>query len=191
MDWHTISMVSAEGGTPEALIQTGDDAVAPDWSPDGRSIYFNFYPSPDQPLPGVRVLDLASRKISVMPGAGKFYVPSWSADGKYMVAIAENPSRMMLYSAETKEWRELKRFDTPWGYWVWSRDSKSLFVAMVQGQNGIYRLTVPEGKWEKMSGLEGLNLRSPDAFVSLTPDGQPAIMSRTGGTQIYALEWKE
>jgi hypothetical protein len=28
-----------------------------------------------------------------------------------------------------------------------------------------------------------------DSFMSLTPDGQPAIMSRTGVGQIYSLRW--
>jgi hypothetical protein len=64
-------------------------------------------------------------------------------------------------------------------------------MALVQGQDGIYRLTVPEGKWEKLSGLEGIKVSVSDSFLSLTPDGQPAIMNRTGGTQIYGLRWKE
>jgi serine/threonine protein kinase len=49
----------------------------------------------------------------------------------------------------------------------------------------------PQGQWEKVSGLEGVNdPRVLDAFMSLTPDGQPAIMSRTGVAQIYLLRWK-
>jgi WD40-like Beta Propeller Repeat len=190
VDWRDISMVSADGGTPEPLIHTGDDAVAPDWSPDGKSIYFNFFPTPNQPLKGIRILDLATRTISMMPGGETFYVPIWSPDGKYLVAILPNPSRMMLYTAETKTWKELKLFDAPWGYWIWSNDSKSLVIAAVQGKNGIYRLTVPDAAWEKVSGLEGVNAHPVDALLSLTPDGQPAIMNRTGVTQIYSLHWK-
>jgi hypothetical protein len=51
-------------------------------------------------------------------------------------------------------------------------------------------LTVPEGKWEKMGGMERIDTRALDSFVSLTADGQPAIMSHTGVAQIYALHWK-
>jgi hypothetical protein len=125
-----------------------------------------------------------------MPGTEGYYVPSWSPDGKYLVAIAQNPSRMMLYTAATKTWRELKRFDVPWGYWIWSRDSKSFYMALVDDQKGMYRLTVPEGKWEKMGGMERIDTRTLDSFVSLTADGEPAIMSHTGVAQIYALHWK-
>ena len=42
---------------------------------------------------------------------------------------------------------------------------------MVQGNNGIYRLSVPQGKWELLTGLEGVNdPQSFDSFMSLTPD---------------------
>jgi hypothetical protein len=58
------------------------------------------------------------------------------------------------------------------------------------GNNAIYRLTVPEVQWEHLSGLEGVNdPQSLDSFMSLTPDGPPAIMSRTGVGQIYSLHW--
>ena len=63
-------------------------------------------------------------------------------------------------------------------------------MGLVQGNNGIYRLTVPQGKWEQLSGLEGVNDPQVfDSFMSLTSDGQPAIMSRTGVDQIYSLHW--
>jgi hypothetical protein len=74
------------------------------------------------------------------------------------------------------------------GYWTWAKDSKSLYFGMVQVSKGIYRLTVPEGEWTKLSGLEGVNDPNGfDSFMSLTPEGQPAIMSRTGVAQIYLL----
>jgi eukaryotic-like serine/threonine-protein kinase len=189
-DWHKLYRISADGAAPEQLLPTGDNEVAPTWSPDGKSIAFNYYPLPDRPLTGIQLVDLATRKVSVMPVSEGYYVPSWSPDGKYLVAIAQNPSRMMLYTAATKTWRELKRFDVPWGYWIWSRDSKSLYMALVDDQKGMYRLTVPEGKWEKMGGMERIDTRALDSFVSLTADGEPAIMSHTGVAQIYALHWK-
>ena len=188
-DWQNLYMVSADGGAPEKLTVAGEHAVEPTWSHDGKSIAFSYYNFTDEPLKGIHVLDLASGKLSPMPDSGGYYAPSWSPDGEFMVAIAQNPSRMMLYTAETRTWKELIRFDAPWGYWIWSSDSKSLYMAMVEGQNGIYRLTVPAGNWEKVIGLEGIDTRSEDSFVSLTPEGQPAVMNHTGVAQIYSLRW--
>jgi hypothetical protein len=97
----------------------------------------------------------------------------------------------VLYATATKTWKDLKLFDVEWGYWIWSSDSRSIYMAMMEGQTGIYRLSVPDGGWKKVSGFDGLvNLSEDDAFPSLTPDGRPALMSRTGVAQIYSLSWK-
>jgi serine/threonine protein kinase/Tol biopolymer transport system component len=190
-DWGNVYLVSAAGGAPQKLTPDGADGVAPSWLPDGKSIAFNNFPNPDKPFK-IHVIDLATRRISDMPGADRYFVPSWSPDGKYMVAMAQNPSRMVLYSAETKTWKDLHTFDVPWGYWTWAGDSKSIYMGLVQGNNGIYQLTVPQGEWKQLCGLEGVNdPRSFDSFMSLTPDGQPAIMSRTGVGQIYSLRWPQ
>ena len=187
--FHNVYLVSAAGGAPEKLTPDGIDGVAPSWFPDGKSIAFNNYPYPDKPF-GIHVIDLATRRISDMPGADQYYVPSWSPDGKYVVAMAQNPPRMVLYSAQTKTWRDLRTFDVPWGYWVWASDSKSIYMGLILGNNGIYQLTVPQGEWKHLCGLAGVNdPQGADSFLSLTPDGQPAIMSRTGVGQIYSLRW--
>ena len=195
-DWHHLYLVSADGGEPEALVSDGDSKdgttpVLPTWSQDGRSISWSYYPFPNQPLTGIHVLDLASRHRSVMSGSEGYYAPSWSPDGRYLLAIAQKPERMVLYSAATKTWKDLKQFDTEWGFWIWSNDSRSIYMAMVHGQRGVYRLSVPDGEWKRISGLDGLvDLAGRDAFPSLTPDGRPAMMGSTGVAQVYSLRWK-
>jgi Tol biopolymer transport system component len=188
-DFQNVYMVSAAGGAPQQLTPDAMDGVAPSWFPDGKSIAFNNFPYPNKSF-RIHVVDLATRRISDMPGADRYYVPSWSPDGKYMVAMAPDPSRMVLYSAQTKTWTDLRTFDVPGGFWTWASDSKSIYMVLVVGENGIYQLTVPQGEWKQLCGLEGVNdLRGGDSFLSLTPDGQPAIMSRTGVGQIYSLRW--
>lgn len=195
-DGYKLYLISADGGTPEKLIPTGEHEVMPTWSPDGKSIAFSYYNFTDQPLDGIFTVDLASRKVSMMPNTLGFSGPSWSPDGKYLVATAVQPSRMMLYSAHTGTWKTLTRFQDPYGFWTWSRDSKSIYMGMVQGHNGIYRLTIPGGKWERVSDLGGTytglysGLADGASFVSLTADGQPAMMAYTGVAQIYDLRWK-
>jgi dipeptidyl aminopeptidase/acylaminoacyl peptidase len=190
-DWSQLYLISLDGGNPEKLVANPKNEVAPDWWPDGKAIAFNDFPRSGEKLPGIRVLDLATRKISVMPGSEGFYVPSWSPDGEYMVAMAQNPSRMMLYAAESGTWKELKKFDLPWGYWIWSSDGKSIYMAVISGAPGVYRLSIPDAKWELITKLDGLNVTSDGSenFLSLTADGQPAIMSDTSVVQIYSAKW--
>jgi serine/threonine protein kinase/WD40 repeat protein len=192
-DAYKLHLISADGGPPERLIANGIHEMQPTWFPDGKSIAFSYYNFTDQPSGGISTVDLASRKVSMMPNTAGLGVPSWSPDGKFLVAIGENPSRMMVYSAKTKAWQVLTQFQAPWGYWTWSHDSKSLYMGMVKGQNGIYRLTVPDGKWEKVSELGTVytGLYGGDSFVSLTAEGQPAMMSYIGVAQFYSLHWKQ
>ena len=124
-----------------------------------------------------------------MPGSEGFYVPSWSPDGKHLVAIAQNPSRMVLYSAGSGTWRDLRKFEVVWGYWVWSNDSKSVYIAMTAAElgfePGIHRLTIADEAWNQIAKFDGLTLSRSGAenFPSLTTDGRLAIMNDTSAVQ--------
>jgi Tol biopolymer transport system component len=196
-DWDNIYMVSADGGIPEKLISNPNEAVWPAWSPDGKSIAYNDYPKPEPgQFIGIKVLDLATRKISIMPGSEGYYMPTWSPDGKYMVGYTQNPPRLMLYSAQVGTWKTLRSFDRPSGTWVWSNDSKFLYLNMPDAgpeqAAGIYRLTVPDGALSQITSYDRLTVVAiPDqgAFPSVTSDGQPAIMINTSIDQIYSAKW--
>ncbi len=104
------------GARPRSWIGGAEiHEVAPEWTPDGKGITFNDFPRLGARLRGIQVLDLASRRVSVMPGSEGFYVGSWSPDGKLMVAVAQNPLRMTLFHVGSRSWSELKKFDAPWG----------------------------------------------------------------------------
>ena len=194
-DWHELYRVSVDGGTPEKLTSEGFQEVLPNWSPDGRAIYFN-----DYPIAGhfrIRILDLATGKVSNMPGSDGYYAPQWSPDGQYLAAIQNPPKSLAVYSVKTKHWARLKVFERDWGFFVWTPDSKSIYVMrgpaeVATGEpTGIYRLTVPEGKWELYANFTGLSpfVNGAQDFLSVTQDGHVAAMSDSSVTQIYRMRW--
>jgi serine/threonine protein kinase/Tol biopolymer transport system component len=192
-DWKHLFLVSSEGGAPQKLPPDGRTPIAPTWSSDGKTIAFSYFPLPETSLK-IEVIDLASRNISVMPRSEGYYYPSWSPDGKYLVAMAQNPARMALYSTATKTWKDLHSFPEGWNFWSWATDSKALYTTLFLGKasDGVYRMTIPQGGWEKLCGVEGINSAAgTESFVSLTREGQPAVMSLTGAAQIYSLHWPQ
>jgi len=133
-----------------------------------------------------------------MPGSDGYYAPLWSPDGQYLAGIQNPPKSLAIYSVKTKQWKQLKVFEHDWGFFVWAPDSKSLYLmrgpaeAANGEQTGIYRLTVPDGKWELFAQFTGFNasLNGAQDFVSITPQGNIAAMSDTSVTQIYQMKWK-
>jgi dipeptidyl aminopeptidase/acylaminoacyl peptidase len=170
--------------------------VLPSWSPDGKSIYFNDYPI--QGHLRIRILDLETRKVSTMPGSDGYYAPLWSPDGQYLAGIQNPPKSLAIYSVKTKQWKQLKVFEHDWGFFVWAPDSKSLYLmrgpeeVATGEQMGIYRLTVPDGKWGLFTKFTGLNpfLYGVQDFVSITPEGNIAAPNDSSVTQIYQMKWK-
>jgi Tol biopolymer transport system component len=191
-DAQNIYLISVDGGSPEKLSSACTSEVEPTWRPDGKAIDFMCWDGVTNPKKGIYEIDLATRKVSIRPGTEEYFSPYWSPDGKYLAAMADGPSRMMLYSAATNAWRELKKFDMPpgmGGSWSWSNDSHSIYMRVLEGQPGVYRIGVPDGPWTKVSGLQGLNLKVFDASINMTADDRPALLSHTGFTQIYSLRW--
>jgi Tol biopolymer transport system component len=156
----------------------------------------------DYPIAGhlrIRILDMETRKVSTMPGSDGYYAPLWSPDGQYLAAIQNPPKSQAIYSLKTKQWKQLKVFEHEWGFFVWAPDSKSIYLMLgpwevgTGEQTGIYRLTVPDGKWELFTKFTGLSpfLYGVQNFVSITPEGKIAATSDTSVTQIYQMKWKD
>jgi serine/threonine protein kinase len=186
-----IWFTAADGGPPEKLIATGTGEGMPSWAPDGTSVTFAYLDGHNQAVEGIYSLDLVTRRVSLMPRSTGLSAPSWSPDGKYLLALAKSPSRMMLYSAKTKVWSELRKgIAPPPYYWVWSKDSQYVYVRPDDAANAIYRLSILSGKWEKIGSLEGLRSRDGEGFLCLTADGRIAAMSHTAVAQIFSMRWK-
>jgi Tol biopolymer transport system component/tRNA A-37 threonylcarbamoyl transferase component Bud32 len=187
-DWRKIYRVSADGGAPEKVMPEGDYEVIPAWSPDGKSIYFNRFDGLHEP-DGLYIADVETGKAVPMPGAEKFYIPAWSPDGRYLLAMLREPLSMMIYSSDTKQWRTLMQFDAREGFYAWSPDSRSIYFTQTQTHAGMYRVSVPDGVRQRVSDVPDVGASNVQ-FVSVTADGQPAVMTKAGAAQVYSLQWK-
>ena len=157
-DWNQLYLVSLDGGTPEKLVADPNNDVAPDWWPDGKSIAFNDFPRAGAGTPGNQSArschpkDIHHARFGGLLCA--LVVAGWKIHGR----VAQNPSRMMLYTGQSGTWRDLKKFDLPWGFWVWSSDSKSIYMAVISER--AWGVSSHDSRWEvgagsaKFDGLE-------------------------------------
>jgi len=97
---------------------------------------------------------------------------------------------MVIYSTATKQWRTLMQFDAPEGFYAWSPDSRFVYFSQTQTHAGMYRVSVPDGARQRVSDVPDVGTTTNAQFVSVTADGQPAVMANAGAAQVYSLQWK-
>ena len=105
-----ISLISAEGGTPERLLEEPRNEMDPNWSADGNSLIFSYFPIFDKAPPeklGIYMVDVRTRNVKKLPGSDGLWTPRWSLDGRYIVARSLDSHSLMLFDFHSQTWREL------------------------------------------------------------------------------------
>jgi Tol biopolymer transport system component len=186
-----LHIISADGGTPESLPMGDSPTLAHSWSPDGNTMVLGEWMGTKAPV--LRLLDLKTRQLSVVPGSEGLIYPIWSPDGRYIAAAADGGPRngAWIYNVFTHEWKRLPLVES--NYWAWSHDSKYIYYDGPSGdQRAVMRLRVADGRIEKVATLTGIR-RATGAFgewFGLGPGDAPLLLRNTGNQQIYALDWE-
>jgi serine/threonine protein kinase/Tol biopolymer transport system component len=187
-----IYTVSANGGTPDLVVSDSENPRGPTWSPDGNSLMFaNSWGFRDIAL---HTMELPTRHISTVPGSKGLFGPSWSSDGRYIVAnccdpMSANAEKLVLFDRSTQEWATLVDFtgrNSGIGWHAWSRNGKFVYFASGGTDEGVFRIGINDRKPQKVATLKDLD---PSSFA-LSPDDEPLIFRETSSEDIYALEWE-
>jgi Tol biopolymer transport system component/DNA-binding winged helix-turn-helix (wHTH) protein len=191
-DHWTTYVIPAEGGVARQLVPGNDETADATWTPDGKSIVFGPWKGGESR--GIKVLDLTTNQISPLAGATEMWSPRVSPDGRYIAALSQQESKMMLFDTTTQKWEELASLYS--GYPSWSNDGKFLYFQ--DWANGgafpsrVVRVRISDRKLETVLDLRSLGRLSIGTFVSwsgLAPDDS-ILLSRNISTQeIYALKW--
>jgi Tol biopolymer transport system component len=183
-----IYVISSDGGAPEALWPEKHDQGRPTWSSDGNSIVFSSFPGPEA-VNGIRVVDLRTRQLTKLPGSEWLLIPTWSPDGRYIIARHSDHHVIKLFDVRTQEWTELVRSELNW--FNWSRDGSHVYFERHGDQDAVMRVGLHDHKVDEIVSLQ--NLKRTGAFGSfwfgLAPDDAPIILRDTGTQEIYALDW--
>jgi len=194
--------VSVDGGPIKPLLPESMGGTEATWSPDGNSVLVG--QPQETPNQDLRIFDIRTRQVSVVPGSRGLFSSRWSPNGQYITALTSDREKLMLFDFKTKKWRMPSQMTSGWPEWshdgryvyfVGSDSKPGIFrgsVANDKSEPGIFRVSIANDKVEKIIDLR--NVRTADVWgvgFSLTPEDEPLVLQEAGsGMEIYALHWE-
>lgn len=181
-------VISSEGGAPRPLIpeQKGQQGNL-NWSPDGSKIAFESSESAGGTWrQDIRILDLASREITTLPGSDGVGSPRWSPNGRFIAGLAPNTSELTIFDLETQRWSTLHQGQADFP--AWSQDGRFIYFLRIAGESAVFRIRSSGGKAERLADLKGV--RQTGVYLNwmgLDPEDTPLLLRDAGGDDIYAL----
>lgn len=183
-----IYEVSRDGGSPRELLpEDPAQQLDPNWSPDGSKIIFAG--ESNDPSSAIRVLDLATHKISSLPGSDGLYSPRWSPDGRYVSAFSADSKTLLLFDFHTEKWSQLAEGSLSW--LNWSHDSQYVYLLDFRGKDAVVRIRVADQKTEQVADLKNfITVGRYGGWLALTPDDSPLLLHDTGAQDVYSVDWE-
>jgi eukaryotic-like serine/threonine-protein kinase len=188
-----IYVVSAAGGTPEQ-VTSGESELDPSWSPTGEALIYGVFPfSGNQSASKVMLLDLKTHRVTQIPDSKGICCPRWSPDGRYIVALTADNSKLLLFNVSTQKWRVLAENMGIVGYMTWSADSQYIgFDNSFTVDTGFFRVRPADGRIERIVSFKSFRrfFSYWGEWSGMTPDGSPLVVRDISTQEIYALDWQ-
>jgi Tol biopolymer transport system component len=180
--------ISPAGGSPQPLLPNdSSQQLDPNWSSDGSKIIFAG--ESNDPSSAIRILDLASRQVSTLPGSQGFYSPRWSPDGRYISAFSPDSKTLLLFDVQTQKWSNLATGSLSW--LNWSHGGQYVYVLDFKGKNAVVRIRVSDHQIEQVVDLKDLVTAGRyGGCLALAPDDSPLLLRDTGSQDVYSVDWQ-
>jgi Tol biopolymer transport system component/DNA-binding winged helix-turn-helix (wHTH) protein len=187
-------LISASGGNAELLVPGADAGFDPNWSPDGKTIALTLN-DPSAPVDsGISLVDVASRKVSMLSGSNGYFSPRYSPYGKYILAIPKSSEKLVLFDRGTQRWADLVGNEIgPKGYPTFSHNGQYVyFDTVLTDDPAFYRIRIADRKLERLFSLSDLRRFQGElgSWTGLTPDDSPLLLRDMSNQEIYALDWE-
>jgi DNA-binding winged helix-turn-helix (wHTH) protein/Tol biopolymer transport system component len=183
------NIVSARGGAPRKLLPEGTGVQVqsdPDWSPDGHKVVFGSSWGGEDPKSVIRIFDLDSRQITILPGSAGMTDPRWSPDGRSIAANSFDLATINIFDVGTQRWSALQP-KIVMSFPEWSRDSQFIYFLGEEEPKGVYRIHVKGGELEKVVDLKNWPQVGPGGWMGLDPTDAPLLIRDISTNNIYAL----
>jgi serine/threonine protein kinase/Tol biopolymer transport system component len=187
----SIYIVAKDGGPPAQVTDGSCNEGDVGWSPDGGSVVFGCLGHFAGPRTPISVLNLGTRRTTMLRQSEGLFSPRWSPNGRYIAAISVNSQKLMLFDWNTQSWKQLLAADV--AYPNWSRDGKYIyFDSQTQDAQVYYRLQVDNRTVVQRAKLEGLGRASGlfGPWFGLGPDDSMLVLLNIGTQEIYSMDLK-
>jgi Tol biopolymer transport system component/DNA-binding winged helix-turn-helix (wHTH) protein len=187
-----IFLISAAGGPAEQITNGAIYDLDPSWSPDGSTLAFGQTRFEDgQQTVSIQMLDMVSRRATLLPGSEGICCPRWSPDGRYLIAAHPNSEDILLYEFATRKWSTLVKDAGRTGYMQWSSDSKEIFYDTLEvPEPGFYRMRISDHQPQAIASISGLHpyYGAFGPWTGVTPDGSPLLVRDISNEEVYSLD---
>jgi Tol biopolymer transport system component len=143
----------------------------------------------------LQIVGLKTRQVTAVPKSEGLISPRWSPNGKYLLAMSVDFSRLMLFDFAHQSWQDLTPENLHFAaYPAWLPDSRCVVFNSLGSSNfPEYRICLADRKLEHIADM-GQNGRLVYGlsgwWTGVAPDGS-ILGTRDAGTQeIYALDVK-
>jgi Tol biopolymer transport system component len=190
---YRVYLIGASGGKAVEVLQDGPDQGVPSWSPDGSALIFGDFRHSPPPAMCIHILDLKTRKVSIMPDSDGLWSPRLSPDGRFIAALSPDSQELKLRNSRSGDWQRVAAFSNI-DYLYWTADSRYLHFRGAEGrpdsrrpfQRALYRVDPATRRLEKMLDLDHFSGTSVEWF-GITPDGTPLGLAGEAIENIYAI----
>lgn len=186
-----IFVVNANGEDLHQLLRADYNVADPSFSADGKAIVFGGIPDlmgEGNTPRAIDILDLATSRITELPGSKGLFSPRWSPDGQQIAALTLDQQKIMLYDVKSRSWRVLAV--TSAADPVWSSDSRYLyFHAYMAPLNPVSRVEVSGGHIEPIVTIKEFPAGTVSRyyFSGLTPENAVIIKVELDNSNLYSL----
>jgi serine/threonine protein kinase/Tol biopolymer transport system component len=186
----TSYVVAAHGGSPPRPLIPGNTGweTDPSWSPDGHTIVYGLYPqgADSRQKSAIQLLDVATSKVSTLPGSEGMFSPHWSPDGRSIMATSISGTTIRICDLSTHAWSSV--YEGLNAYATWSGDSRYLYMLRYAGETAVLRVPVKGGKPEVIYDLKDFHFTGTlSLWFGLDPNNQPMLLRNLGTDDVYAL----
>jgi Tol biopolymer transport system component len=186
-----IMVTSPLGGTSQELLVEEGGESDPSWSPDGKKIVFGRIPKIAKSL-NIAIFDLETRQASTLPGSEQRFSPRWSPDGRYIAALNQDSTKLVILDFKTGKWTDWIKEPGIIGFPNWSANSEYVYYDHSLGPKITYRRArVGNTHSEQVADLGDLRFYlAPPAWgwSGLALDGSPVFARDLSTDEIYALD---